>query len=562
MTASQPDLFALDDDGAGASFQSWAEAADAIARERGRLAKGATLAGYLVSLDEDALPIAARWFAGTVFARHDMRTVRIGGAIIRDALLSLTGLEPDALREGYLRFGESGDLTGELLRDRPPSGVTIAAVERWLARVAATRGATARRALVRERLAGLGGEEARFLVKLLGGELRIGLKEAQVEEAIARAFDASLADVRRANLLRGDIGEVAARARGGVLATTTLSLFHPIGFMLAQPLATPEAIVSALPSPFVLEAKYDGIRVQAHVGPARIALFSRTLDEITHGYPDVVAALASLGSSAGGGVILDGELLAMDPAAADRPLPFRALQRRLGRKAPDAALLAEVPAALVVFDLLAADGALVIDEPWVERRERLARLAWPGPHVRLAPTSVAHGVDDVERGFGAAREAGHEGLIAKDPTSRYAPGRRGGAWIKLKRALATLDVVIVAAERGHGRRRAVLSDYTFAVRASDTDPTLLTVGKAYNGLTDAEITGLTTRLEALTTSRRGGWHEVRPEIVLEVTFDVVQPSVRHDSGFALRFPRIVRVRDDKPPSEIDTLARVRGLAGA
>jgi DNA ligase-1 len=560
MTGSQPDLFDVDEAGSGASFLSWAETAEAIARDRGRLAKGALLAAYLAALDDEALPIAARWFAGTVFPRHDMRTVQIGGAIVRDALLAITGLDPATLRERFLRFGESGDLTGELLRDRPPTGITIVALQRWLSRVAATRGATARRALVRERLARLGGQEARFLVKLLGGELRIGLKEAQVEEAIARAFAAPLGDVRRANLLRGDVGEVAARARAGTLRTTTLSLFHPLGFMLAQPLATPAEIVAALPSPFVLEAKYDGIRAQAHVGPGRVALFSRTLDEISPGYPDVVAALASLGIGTGG-LILDGELLAMDPAAPERPLPFRALQRRLGRKAPDAALLAEVPVALVVFDLLAADDALIIDETWEARRARLERLAWRSPHLRLAPTILAREAEDVEQGFAAAREAGHEGLLAKDPGSTYAPGRRGGAWFKLKRALASLDVVIVAAERGHGRRRAVLSDYTFAVRASEDDPTLLTVGKAYNGLTDAEIAELTTRLEAITTARLGGRHDVRPEIVLEVTFDIVQPSERHGSGFALRFPRIVRIRDDKPPSEVDTLARVRELAG-
>src|SRR5262249_29010623 len=158
--------------------------------------------------------------------------------------------------------------------------------------------------------------------------------------------------------------------------------------------------------------------------------------------------------------------------------------------------------------------------------------------------------------------AGNEGLVAKDPASTYAPGRRGGAWFKPKGPLATLDVVVTAVERGHGRRRSVLSDYTFAVRAAPDDPRLLVVGKAYSGLTDAEIAALTTRFEALTVERRGGWHRVRPEVVLEVTFAAVQPSRRHPSGYALRFPRIVRLRDDKPVAEIDSLARVRELAGA
>ena len=181
--------------------------------------------------------------------------------------------------------------------------------------------------------------------------------------------------------------------------------------------------------------------------------------------------------------------------------------------------------------------------------------------ARLAPVRMVSTAEEVERAFSEARAGGNEGIIAKDPGSRYAPGRRGKTWIKLKKAMATLDVVVTGAERGHGRRRGVLSDYTFAVRASDDDPTLLNVGKAYNGLTDAEIAALTTRFEALTLEKYGRHHVVRPEVVLEVTFDVVQRSARHKAGYALRFPRIVRIRDDKPASEVDTLARVRELAG-
>jgi DNA ligase-1 len=223
---------------------------------------------------------------------------------------------------------------------------------------------------------------------------------------------------------------------------------------------------------------------------------------------------------------------------------------------------AAVPVAFVAFDVLASDGVLVVDEPWRERHGRLESIRWPTRGALLAPWRLVSDATAVLEAFEAARGAGNEGLVAKDPASTYAPGRRGGAWFKLKRPLATLDVVVTAVERGHGRRRGVLSDYTFAVRAAPDDSRLLVVGKAYSGLTDAEIAALTARFEALTLERRGGWHRVRPEVVLEVTFDVVQPSSRHASGYALRFPRIVRVRDDKPVGEIDTLDRVRELAGA
>ena len=427
----------------------------------------------------------------------------------------------------------------------------------FFAALAAANGPKDRRRLVHEILTRAGGLEARYLVKLLGGELRIGLKEAQVEEAIAAAFGRPLADVRRAGLLRGDVGEVAVLAKRDGLASATLSLFHPIGFMLAQPLATPVELAAALPAPFAVEDKYDGIRIQAHVGGERVVLISRTLDDVTASYPEVAAALRGLPP----GLVLDGEVVALETEPVERIASFRTLQQRLGRKRPSADLIARVPVAYVVFDVVAEDAMLVIDEPYRERRARLEGHTWPSPTVRVAPTTLASDADAVEAAFAAARAAGNEGIVAKDPGAPYTPGRRGKTWIKLKRPLATLDVVVTAVERGHGRRHTVLSDYTFAVRAADDDPTFLDVGKAYNGLTDAEIAALTTRFEGLTIERRGGWHRVRPEVVLEVTFDVVQRSTRHPAGYALRFPRIVRVRDDKRAAEIDTLARVRALAG-
>jgi DNA ligase-1 len=326
--------------------------------------------------------------------------------------------------------------------------------------------------------------------------------------------------------------------------------------MLAQPLATPEEIVAAMPSPFVLEDKYDGIRAQAHVDGENVRLFSRTLDDISNGFPEVCAALQGIGV----GLLLDGELIAVEPDAPQRARPFAALQRRLGRKAPGADILREFPVGFVVYDMLAADRELIIEDPYDARRARIQALSFHDEGAFMAPNWRVNSAEDVDRAFERARASGNEGLIAKDPAAPYTPGRRGKSWVKLKRALATLDVVVTGVERGHGRRNGVLSDYTFAVRASETDPTLLNVGKAYNGLTDAEIATFTKRFEAITTERFGRFHVVRPEVVLEVTFDIVQRSARHKAGYALRFPRIVRIRDDKLPAEIDTLARVRELA--
>jgi DNA ligase-1 len=535
----------------------WAEAADRIRATTKRLEKLAVLQTYLPTLDDQALAIAAHFFSGVVFPRHDQRTTQVGSSILWSALAELTGLDGEALAEAYTRHGDAGDMVGDVLAAQRSEPHSLAWLAARFAALASAKGTGARRDIVRDTLAVLGPHEARYFAKLLGGELRIGLKEAQVEEAVARAFEQPLAAVRHANLLRGDVGEVAVLARHDELSAARLALFHPLGFMLAQPLATAAEIVAAMPSPFVVEDKYDGIRAQAHVDGDEVRLYSRTLDEITHGYPDIVAALRGLGA----GLVLDGELIAIDPVDQRRARPFAALQRRLGRKKPTVEMMAEVPAAFVGYDMLAADATLVIAESYLERRERLEALDWREQGAFLAPNRQIETVEQLDVAFDRARASGNEGLIAKDPASPYTPGRRGKSWVKLKRVFATLDVVVTGVERGHGRRNGVLSDYTFAVRASETDPTLLNVGKAYNGLTDAEILALTERFQAITTQRFGRFHAVHPEVVLEVTFDIVQKSGRHKAGYALRFPRIVRVRDDKPPSEIDTLQRVRELAG-
>ena len=539
------------------SFARWVAAADRIRATTKRLEKLAVLEAYLPTLDDVSLPIAARFFSGIVFPRHDQRTTKVGGSILWSALAELTGASEEALAEAYTRHGDSGDMVGDVLSGRPSGGQSLEWVAGQFASLAAERGIGIRRAIVRDTFGALGPDEARYFAKLLGGELRIGLKEAQVEEAVSRAFVRTLNSVRHANLLRGDVGEVAVLARRDALDQATLALFHPLGFMLAQPLPTAGDIVATMPGPFVLEDKYDGIRAQAHVDGDEVRLYSRTLDEITHGYPDVVASLRGLGR----GLVLDGELLAVDPEQRRRARPFAALQRRLGRKAPTPELMAEVPAAFVGYDILASSSLLVIGSSWRDRRAMLEALAWRDDGAFVAPYRLATTEEEIEASFATARAAGNEGLIAKDPGSAYTPGRRGKTWIKLKRALATLDVVVTGVERGHGRRNGVLSDYTFAVRASESDPTLLNVGKAYNGLTDLEIGELTERFKAITTQQFGRFHAVRPEVVLEVTFDIVQKSARHKAGYALRFPRIVRVRDDKPPAEIDTLQRVRELAG-
>jgi DNA ligase-1 len=404
-------------------------------------------------------------------------------------------------------------------------------------------------------------DEARFIGRISSRETRIGLREGLLEEAVAAAFERDLDAVRRAHMLTGEIGEAARLAREDRLADAALHLMRPIRFMLATPVADAHEVMRRVGDEAWIEDKYDGIRAQLHVdGDGGVRLFSRDLNDITRSFPEVVEAVGALDGV--GPLVIDGELVPWRHGAV---LDFASLQTRLGRVRPSAELLAEVPVVLVAFDLLHHAGDDLIETPLRERRRRLEALALPdrsGERLLLAHLESARSADEVERHFDDARQRRNEGLMIKDPDSTYQPGRRGLGWLKLKKALATLDCVVVGVEWGHGKRRGVLSDYTFAVRESDApDARLLTIGKAYTGLTDAEIATMTEHFKAITLTDHGRYRTVVPEVVVEIAFDRIMRSARHRSGFAMRFPRIVRMRDDKTPAEIDTMATVEALFG-
>jgi DNA ligase-1 len=337
-----------------------------------------------------------------------------------------------------------------------------------------------------------------------------------------------------------------------------MRLFHPLKFMLATPASDLADIARTMPDEFFVEDKFDGIRAQAHVQDGRVAIYSRTLDEMSMRFPELQAPLAALPTDA----ILDGEIIT---AIGEEILPFSDLQKRLGRKVVSEELLASTPVVFVAWDLLYATGRVMINDELQTRRARLEELisiTSDSERLRLSRAKRFNDVSTLDDEFDAARARGNEGLMIKDPVSSYKPGRRGREWLKLKKALATLDVVVTTVELGHGKRHHVLSDYTFAVRRSEAEPELLNIGKAYSGLTDAEIAEMTEWFRAHTIQEfaHGRVRVVEPRVVLEVTFDRVQPSNRHKSGYALRFPRIVRLRPDKNIDEIDTLETVRKLA--
>jgi DNA ligase-1 len=553
------------------ALEAFARVADEVAATTKKLEKARLLGAYFHALADDDLVRAARYFAGHQFALNDARTTNVGGGMLRDAISEVTGLDVENLRPRYVRLGDAGEVAQEAFEESGRGRAvkptfTLAETERLIESLSETRGTKNKREVLVEALRRATPLEAKYLVKLLGGDLRIGLQEGLVEDSIARAFGRPLAEVARVNMLVGDIGEAALRARRDELADVAMRLFHPIKFMLATAAADLADVSRTMPDEFYVEDKFDGIRGQAHVAGGRVALYTRTLDEVTHRFPELVAPLKSLPTDA----ILDGEIL---PARGSQILPFAELQKRLGRKTVADELLAEVPVVFVAYDVLYADGRVMFDAPLRERRRVLESLIAKADEkaeeknvgtLRLSVAKRVSNAVELDAEFDAARSRGNEGLMIKDPRSSYKPGKRGREWLKLKRALATLDVVVTAVEVGHGKRRNLLSDYTFAVRRSETDAELLNVGKAYSGLTDVELAELTEwfRAHTLQEFAHGRVRVVEPKIVLEVTFDRVQESRRHKSGYALRFPRILRRRDDKSVEEIDTLEAVRRLAEA
>jgi DNA ligase-1 len=561
-----------------------AETCDAIAATTKKLQKTTIVADYLRSRTMDEAAVSAVFLSGRAFPAWEEATLQVGGSLLWRVVGELSGKDEAALTAAYRKYGDLGSVAWEVLAPRSEQRLNVLEVADSFSKIAAARGPAAKAALVRDLLARATPLEAKYIVKIMTGDLRIGLKESLVEEAIAKAYGGTLTgalkEVQRANMLLGDIGETLRLAVEGKLADATMRMFHPLGFMLASPIESAQEGLSYFADAAV-EDKYDGIRAQAHISGGEVRFFSRTRDEITESFPELPDALAGLQEDA----ILDGEIVAWEEPG--RARPFSVLQQRLGRKKVSDRMLREVPVAYLVFDILYANGELLIDRPLRERGQILdellaaerktahhrdtesqsktgqGKLVFDDKHpetnvvnIIRAPVIRASSAAQLEEHFAAAQARGNEGLMIKDLDSTYTPGKRGKAWLKMKRELATLDVVVTAVEYGHGKRVGVLSDYTFGVWEGDK---LVNIGKAYSGLTDAEIGEMTQWFLDHTIEDQGFRRTVEPKIVLEVAFNNMMQSDRHDSGYALRFPRIVRLRPDKSAHDADTIERVREI---
>jgi DNA ligase-1 len=529
----------------------FAQLCESIAATTKKNEKVSLVADYLRATSVDESALAALYLCGRVFPRREERVLSIGFSILLRAVANLAEKNPTEIAPILRRHGDLGAGAEEIQRHHSVrASLSLQQIAEVYASLAQQRGPAAKQALLEHTLQRLSALEAKYFIKIATSELRIGLKEGLVEEAIAKAFDQTLPAVQRANMLLGDVTDVLRLAVANQLSSVPLQLFRPISVMLASPAETPADLVAAFPNGALVEDKFDGIRAQVHKRDSQIEIYSRTLDRVTE-FPDLLEPIRNIT----GDFILDGEIIGFRDG---RAILFTELQQRLGRKQIDLFTSAQVPVSFVAFDLLLLDCRTLLDVPLTERRLLLERLLAKveQPALQFTRAELCRTAEEIENRFLLALNTGNEGLLAKAPESPYVPGRRGQFWMKLKRPLATLDVVVTIAEYGHGKRRGLLSDYTFAVR---DDCRLANIGKAYSGLTDVEIRELTQYFLEHTTEDRGFQRDVEPSIVLEVAFNNIQRSDRHDSGFALRFPRIVRLRPDKPVAEIDTLARVREI---
>ena len=540
---------------------------------------------YIANLDETSLSIAVLSLSGRVFPIGSTMTLNIGFTTIMESLSEIAMLGIKDIQTIHLKHGDIGAIAEYAVSKKyiislfnQQEKVSLSYLYHQFKKIASISGSGSNKTkknILKGLLIVCSPLESKYLIKIITGEMRIGSVEGLVEIALSHSFNRELKYIREAMLISGDISQVAVLAKKNTLHNVIMKPFVPVSFMLADVMFSAEEIINYYNKPLICEYKYDGIRLQMHKFDNEVRLFSRNLVDITYAFPELVkAAIKSIIITSDTRLhnnvdfILDGELIAFKN---DKPLHFQELQKRLRRKNVTHDIQTEIPVYYIVYDIMYFKNNQVLKNSLLDRKNILSTISFKEPIINSS-YKISDSIDQVIAIFNESKDIGHEGLVVKDPLSQYHPGKRGRYWMKLKKELDTIDAVIVIAEYGHGKRAGVLSDYTFAVIDEDKKDNdnlttnnyldnirLKTIGKAYSGLTDKEIDEMTERLRGIIVEDKGNRILVKPEIVLEVAFDTIQKSERHDSGFALRFPRIKNIRIDKNLKDIDTLEKVRQI---
>jgi len=585
-------------------FSALVESCESIRSTTSKNKKVDLIVQYISGLDDDSLPIAVLFLSGKIFPKGSIYNLNVGFRTILQSLLEISRLDQTDVMRLHLEHGDMGTIAEyaisnkkivtlfnsvETLEEKP----TLKEIYDQFKKIANLRGSRSnndKKNILKGLLLRCSPLEAKYLVKIISNEMRIGSYEGLIEIAIAKAFEKNVESIREAMLMSGDIANVALLSKRDELNLVTIKPYVPMSFMLADVMFTAEEIVKYFDRPLLCEYKYDGIRVQMHKFGNVCKLYSRNLADISYAFPELTHSALDVRikkaktrpkkhdvhpdkSDADNidrddiNFILDGELIAFKD---DRPLPFQELQKRLRRKSMTNTILSEIPICYVVYDIMLYDQRQVIKDTLKSRKRLLTNFQFKDSIISIAQSKAVSSVDEITNRFQKSRNEGHEGLVIKDPLSQYYPGKRGKYWIKLKEELDTIDAVVVIAEYGHGKRAGTLSDYTLAVKdyATSIDNQLASengenvfgdlkiIGKAYSGLSNKEIDYMTKKLRSIIIRDEGSKIIVKPEIVLEVSFDTIQQSDRHNSGYALRFPRIKNIRYDKELKDIDELEKI------
>jgi len=549
-------------------FVKLAELCEKLEKITERIPKIKMLVSFILALDKEEIAPAVRMIIGKIFPDWSNETLDISWGTIIKVIKEITRSTKQDVLEAFNITGDPGEMAKILVEKKGTvkqltllstmiEQITILQLFEYLQKISKIKGEGSRakkEAILRALLSNLSPIEVKYVVKIILGEMRHGVNEGLMEEALAKIAKVPVELIERAHMMLGDIGELAVISviEGATgLKKIKMRLFHPIKPMLASQV---ESVIEALKEHggrTAFEFKLDGARVQIHKDGDRVRIYSRRLTDVTESLPDIVEIIKR--EIRANQVIIEGEVIAIGDN--DKPLPFQYLMKRFRRVREIEKTIKDIPVKLYLFDCLFLDGELLIDLRYDKRWEKLEKIHG---NIPLVPRIITDNANEAQEFFKKARDEGHEGLMAKKLDSEYTPGKRGKKWLKIKEVLDTLDLVIVAADWGYGRRKDWLSDYYLAARDPSKNE-LLIVGKTFKGLTDEEFREITKRLLELKIGERGRTVFVKPEIVVEVAFDEIQRSPKYRSGYALRFARIVKIRYDKKPEEADTIIKVKEL---
>ncbi|WAI02022.1 ATP-dependent DNA ligase [Methanogenium organophilum] len=534
-------------------FLDFSHICDALEGTAGRLDMTSIVQDVLPKLDEEDIPLFIRYLMGRPFPDWSPQKIGIGPNSVYDAVAYVAGRDRRAVVAAVNRSGDPGRAVEELLAKKEQmsffsESLTLTEIGRDFTLLAATGGTKSQKEkdrVLRRLFGNASPLEGRYLARLLLGELRIGIGEGTMRDAIAGAFGVNPAAVEHAHQAANDLGEVALLARTGedALYAVHIEPFRPVKMMLAKQGTVTDMLREA--GTIAAEYKYDGTRFQFHKSGGVCRMYSRRLEEVTHAIPDVVAMLDAATPH---DIILDGEVIAVRDG---RPLPFQYVLRRFRRKHNVDSHIEEITLAPNIFDILWVDGETLIDLPFTERRKRLEAAV---SDTYVAPQLVSGDEDEIAALYRRALEEGHEGIMIKDPRSPYTPGVRGKLWVKIKPAVDTIDLVVTGAEWGEGKRAHIFG--SFLLSCLGEDGSFIPLSKVATGFSDEALQEMYAALSDLVISEEGKMVRVEPQIVVEVGYAEIQKSPNYTGGFALRFPRFIRMRDDKSPEEIESLRMI------